>query len=488
MEMINSKPHVVCVPFPLQGHIIPMLKLAKLLHHKGFFVTFVNTEANHNRILESRGLNALDGLPDFQFATLPLQQPPSNSHTSLALSFLALREICKKDFPPLFSDLITKLNHSSSLPSNPPVTCLLSDAILSYTLSLSQELQIPNVLLWNMGASGFLSFKHSREQIKQLLGFLKDPSKMSGEDSKNLDSMTEWIPGMKGAQVRDLAMFFKNRAQGSTSSSADSVEAELIRASEASAVIFHSFDALETESLNSVSSMFKRVLSIGPLQSLLDNICGDKYESIECNLWNEEAECIKWLDSKEPNSVVYINFGSTTVITVEQLVELAWGLANSKHNFLWITRPDLIMGDSAVLPPEFLTETKERGFIGSWCPQEQVLNHPSTGVFLSHCGWNSIVETISSGIPMICWPFFGEHFVNCRKSCNEWGIGVELSNNFQRDEVEKLVKETMGGDMGINMKGKSMEWKKIAEEAVSSNGSSLLSLNNLVDQVLLSKN
>ncbi|XP_065864090.1 7-deoxyloganetin glucosyltransferase-like [Euphorbia lathyris] len=483
---IQPQPHVVCVPFPLQGHIIPMLKLAKLLHHKGFFVTLVNTEANHNRILESRGINALDGLPDFRFVTLPLQQPPSNSHTSLALSFLALREICRKDFLPLFRDLITKLNHTSSS-STPPVTCLLSDAILSYTLSLSQELQIPNVLLWNMGASGFLSFKHSRDQIKQCLAFLKDPSKKPGEeDKKNLDNMMEWIPGMKGAQVRDLAKFFKNRDQGSMSDSGDS---ELIRASQASAVIFHTFDTLETEALKTVSPMFKRVLSIGPLQSLLDNISDDdKYDSIECNLWNEEAECIKWLDSKEPNSVVYINFGTTTVITMEQLVELAWGLANSKHNFLWITRPDLIMGDSAVLPPQFLTETKERGFIGSWCPQEQVLNHPSTGVFLTHCGWNSIVETISAGIPVICWPFFGEHFVNCRKSCNEWGIGVELSSNFQRDEVDKLVKESMSGDIGRNMKGKAMEWKKIAQEAVTVNGSSSFNLNNLVNQVLLSNN
>ncbi|KAG8657443.1 7-deoxyloganetin glucosyltransferase-like [Manihot esculenta] len=479
-----GKPHVVCVPFPLQGHIIPMLKLAKLLHYKGFHVTFVNTQFNHQRILESRGSDdALDGLPDFHFATIPLQHPPSNCHTSLALNFLALREICRKSFLPLFRDLVTKLNDTSS--SNPPVSCILSDAILNHSLELSQELNIPNVFLWNMGASGFLSFKHSRDQIKQCLAFLKDPSNKAAAN-ENLDSMMEWIPGMKGAQVRDLSKFIKTKDQ--VDSMAESSGGELERAAKASAVIFHTFDALESKVLNSLLPMFQGVYSIGPLQLLLDQIPNGHYDSIEGNLWNEEPECIKWLDSKEPNSVIYINFGSTTVMTVEQLVELAWGLANSNHNFLWITRPDLIMGDSAVLPPEFLLETKERGLIASWCPQEQVLNHPSTGGFITHCGWNSIVESISAGIPMICWPFFGEHFVNCRKSCNEWGIGVELSSNFQRDEVEKLVEELLSGEKGKKMKEKAMEWKKLSEEATSPNGSSSLNLNNLVNEVLLSKN
>ena len=81
------------------------------------------------------------------------------------------------------------------------------------------------------------------------------------------------------------------------------------------------------------------------------------------------------------------------------IFELAWGLANSNYNFLWITRPDLIMGESAILPSEFLVETKERGYIASWCPQEEVLKHPSTAGFITHCGWNSVSESISSGIP-----------------------------------------------------------------------------------------
>ena len=99
-------------------------------------------------------------------------------------------------------------------------------------------------------------------------------------------------------------------------------------------------------------------------------------------------------------------------MTNEQLVEFAWGLANSKQDFLWIIRPDLVKGVSAVLPEEFLEETRERGKLASWCPQEKVLGHSAVGGFLTHCGWNSTIESISSGVPMICWPFFADQQTN----------------------------------------------------------------------------
>ncbi|KAJ4836381.1 hypothetical protein Tsubulata_024145 [Turnera subulata] len=95
-------------------------------------------------------------------------------------------------------------------------------------------------------------------------------------------------------------------------------------------------------------------------------------------------------------------------MTPQQLAEFAWGLADSKHTFLWIARPDLVSGDSAILPAEFLEETKERGLLASWCPQEQILKHPAIGGFLSHMGWNSMTESLCGGVPMLCWPFFAE--------------------------------------------------------------------------------
>ncbi|PRQ52310.1 putative 7-deoxyloganetin glucosyltransferase [Rosa chinensis] len=164
------------------------------------------------------------------------------------------------------------------------------------------------------------------------------------------------------------------------------------------------------------------------------------------NLWKEETECLEWLDSKEHNSVVYVSFGSIAVMSPQHLVEFGWGLANIKVPFFLVIRPDLVVGESAILPPEFVAETKERGLIASWCPQEQVRNHPSVGGFLTHSGWNSTVESLCAGVPMLCWPFFSDQLTNCWYACNEWGIGMEISNDVKRGEVEKLVRELMGGE------------------------------------------
>ncbi|CAL8138646.1 unnamed protein product [Prunus armeniaca] len=130
--------------------------------------------------------------------------------------------------------------------------------------------------------------------------------------------------------------------------------------------------------MDALSSMLIPPLyTIGPIQLLLNQIPEDSLSPIGYSLWKEETECLQWLNSKAPNSVVYVNFDSIAVMTPQHLVEFGWGLANSKFHFFWVIRSDLVIGESAYLPPEFVAETKERGLIASWCPQEEVLNHLS---------------------------------------------------------------------------------------------------------------
>ncbi|GMN22866.1 hypothetical protein TIFTF001_045723 [Ficus carica] len=169
-------------------------------------------------------------------------------------------------------------------------------------------------------------------------------------------------------------------------------------------------------------------------------------------------------------------------MTAEQLVEFAWGLANSEKMFLWIIRPDLVVGEAAVVPQEFVSKTKERGLLASWCPQEQVLSHPAIGGFLTHCGWNSTIESIGYGVPVICWPFFAEQQTNCRYCCREWGIGMEIED-VERGNIEGLVRKLMEGEKGKEMKKRAMEWKKLAEDAIAL---SQLNLDKMIEQVLLS--
>ncbi|KAL7175962.1 hypothetical protein ACSBR2_029519 [Camellia fascicularis] len=231
----------------------------------------------------------------------------------------------------------------------------------------------------------------------------KDPSFIINE---YLDTIVDWIPSMQGIRLKDIPQFIHCFKQCDFMIKFTS---EIVKTTLKSfALIINTFEKLEHQVLYELSSMFPPIYTIGPLHLLLNQNKDNSLKSIGSNLWKEMPECLEWLNSKEPNSVLYVNYGSLTVMTQNQLVEFAWGLANSNQTFLWIVRPDLVASDLVVIPPEFVTKTKERSLLTSWCPQEQVLSHPSIGGFLTHCGWNSIIESISSGVPMICWPSFEE--------------------------------------------------------------------------------
>ncbi|KAF2320344.1 hypothetical protein GH714_027212 [Hevea brasiliensis] len=256
---------------------------------------------------------------------------------------------------------------------------------------------------------------------------------------------------MKNIRLKDLPPFF--RTTDTNDAFLNWVLTEVEKASRASALILNTFDSLEHDALRALSAMYPRLHTIGPLQLLVNLIKDNELKHMGSSLWKEQPECLTWLDSKQPNSVL----------------------------------PDLVTGGSAILQPEFASEIMDRGLLTSWCPQEQVLKHPSIGCFLSHMGWNSTLESFCGGVPMICWPFMADNQTNCRYACTEWGIGLELEK-VERNEVEKLVKELLEGEKGKEMKKKAMEWKRKAEEATIPGGSSYKNLDNLLEILLGDKN
>ncbi|XP_061364239.1 7-deoxyloganetin glucosyltransferase-like isoform X1 [Gastrolobium bilobum] len=478
LRTTENKPHAVCIPYPAQGHVNPMLKLAKILHFKGFHITFVNSEYNHKRLLKARGPDSLSGLPSFRFETIPdgLPEPEVDATQDIPSLCESTRRTCL----PHFKNLLSKLNNASDAP---PITCIISDGVMSFTVEAAKELGIPEVLFWTTSACGFMCYVQYQQLVDKGLTPLKDSSYIT---NGYLDTTIDWVPGIKEIRLKDIPSFV--RTTDPDDLMVDFILGECGRAKKASAIILNTFDALEHDVLEAFSSILPPVYSIGPLNLLLKDVADKDLNTIGSNLWKEDTECLDWLDNKEPNSVVYVNFGSITVMTNEQLVEFAWGLAKSNKTFLWVIRPDLVAGENAVLPPEFVTETKNRGLLSHWCPQEQVLAHPAIGGFLTHSGWNSTLESICGGVPMICWPFFAEQQTNCRFCCNEWGIGMEIED-VKRDKIESLVKELMDGEKGRVMKEKALEWKTKAKDAASApDGSSFLNLDNMVRQVLLDKN
>ncbi|WCJ44443.1 UDP-Glycosyltransferase superfamily protein [Euphorbia peplus] len=431
--MGSSSPHAICVPFPTQGHINPMLQLAKLLHLKGFHITFVNTEYNHKRLLRSRGSKFIDAISTFHFETISDGLPPSEADCTQEVNSLcaAVKNNCLAPF----RKLLSKLTNSTEVP---PVTCIISDCMMSFTIQASEEHKIPNFLFWTASTCGLMGYLHYRTLIEKGLTPLKDSSYLR---NGYLDTKIDWIGGMEENQV-----------------------------------------------LNHLSSILPNpIYTIGPLQFLLKNHNEENaINNIQTNLWKEQPGCLEWLDSKQPGSVVYVNFGSITTMTPEQLVEFAWGLANSKKEFLWIIRPDVVDGESAIISTEFLEKIKERGYLASWCRQEEVLSHSAIGGFLTHAGWNSILESLCGGVPVICWPFFAEQQTNSWFCRNKWGAGMEIDGDVKRNEIEKLVNELMDGERGKEMKKKAMEWKsKAAMAASTSSGSSYMNFEILISNLML---
>lgn len=322
------------------------------------------------------------------------------------------------------------------------------------------------------------SFSSSKTTI--IICIFADTSELTNE---YLMTEVEGIPAMKGIRFRDIPSFI--RTTNLDDFMIRFIFAETKRAQRASAIILNTFDALEPDVLHALNAFLPPTYAVGPLHLLETELDDARLNQLGSNLWKEEPECLEWLDSQEPGSVVYVNFGSITVMTPAQLTEFAWGLASSDRSFLWIIRPDLVSGEHAVLPPEFTAATRGRGRLASWCPQEKVLSHQAVGGFLTHSGWNSTLESICNGVPMICWPFFAEQQTNCWYCCERWGVGMEIDSDVKREEVEKQVRSLMAGEEGREMKARALEWKRLAAEAAK--GSSRRNLRKVVDQVLLGK-
>ncbi|MQM22468.1 hypothetical protein Taro_055520 [Colocasia esculenta] len=482
MSRRTVKLHAVCIPYPAQGHINPMLMLAKLLHARGFHITFTNTEYNHRRLLNSRGATALDGLPDFRFHTIPDGLPPSDPADGTQ-HIPSLCESTKNTCLPHFRDILARLNKGGG--GVPRVSCIISDGSMSFTLDAAEELGVPEVLFWTTSACGYMGYLHYKEVVDKGLLPLQD------EDARlrngYLDTPIDWIGGMSGHRLRDLPSFIRTSTPDDRFMVGYAIH-ETQRASRASAIILNTFEELERPVLDAMASILSPpVYTIGPLLLLSRQLPPKSLvATMGSNLWKEDSSCLEWLDGRRPGSVVYVNFGSITVMSNQQLLEFAWGLAGSGQDFLWVIRSDLVRGDSAVLPEEFLQETTARGLLASWCPQEAVLTHPAIGGFLTHCGWNSTLESICGGVPMLCWPFFAEQQTNCRYACTEWGIGMEIDSNVRREEVGALIRDLMAGTKGEEMRKKALSWKESAENAAKPGGSSAMNLDKLVESVLLS--
>ncbi|KAL6900897.1 hypothetical protein ACP4OV_005573 [Aristida adscensionis] len=460
-----ARPHVVVVPYPFPGNVNPALQLAKLLHRHGVYVTFVNTEHNHRCVLAAAAVRGGDG---FRFEAIPdgLSDADRGAR-DYGLSLLV--STSRRCAAPL-RDLIARLNDGT--PGTPPVTCVVTTGMMAFAVDVARELGIPAMVLWCGGAASLMVNMRIRELKERGYVPLKDKSLLTNGYLE--ETVIDWIPGMPPTRLADMPSFVRTTDPDDVGLRVE--EADTEKSSRAGALILNTFEALDADILAALRAEYPRVYAVGPLGSLLRRRRvdgGATDDSIGLSLWKQDAGCLAWLDTQERGAFVYVNFGSHAVLTPEQLAEFAWGLAVSGHPFLWSVRDD----GGAVTGGLVAALAAETCRVAGWCPQEEVLQHPAVGCFVTHGGWNSTCESVAAGVPMVCWPGFGDQFTNAKYACEVWGVGVRLDAEVRREQVAERVREVMGSP---EMRASAARWKAKAEVAACPSGSAYEDLQSLV--------
>ncbi|KAL1545567.1 7-deoxyloganetic acid glucosyltransferase [Salvia divinorum] len=441
-------PHVVIIPFPAEGHIKPMLMLAELLSRAGFTISFVNTEQSHHLLLDGAGIHRR--CPGINFLSIPDGLPPDHprSGASILDLLISTSTACK----PIFKDLIASMSHAP--------TCVIADGIMSFAIDVAVELGIPAIAFRTYSATSTWTYFHLEKLIEE--GVIPV---VSGTESEELERQVRCIPGLeKILRRRDLPsicrldphnqvlQFFINQAS---------------KMRNASALILNTFDSLEAPFISRLHSIFPTVYAIGPLRSPAPHDSP--------SLLQIDRSCIQWLDSQPSRSVLYVSFGSIAVLTRDELLEFWHGLVNSEIPFLWAIRPDLVRDDngSGTVPFDLKTE---RGRTVGWAPQEEILAHDAVGGFLTHCGWNSILESVWAGKPMICRPLVAEQQVNGRCVSEVWGLGLDMNCLCDRSIVEKVARALMEGEKERMLRS-TAEIARYARDSISEGGASYKNFN-----------
>ncbi|XP_042501559.1 UDP-glycosyltransferase 74B1 [Macadamia integrifolia] len=446
--------HVVVMPYPSQGHINPLLQFAKRLVSKGLKATIATTHYTVKSIYATNiGVEAIsDGYDEGGFPLAP------DTGT-----YLTAFKTCGSK---TLSELIRKFETTAS-----PVTCVIYDAFLPWALDVAKQHGICGASFFTNSATVTCLFHRIHKGLHTL------PIKI--EDTPLS------IPGLHKLDYPDLPGFVK---------SPDSYPAYLAmklsqfhNLHQADWIFGNTFDDLELQlpAAEGVCELWRGTL-IGPMipSAYLDGqIEGDR--GYGASLWKPlDHKCKKWLEQKPAGSVAYVSFGSLVALTPKQMEEIAWGLKESGRHFLWVVKES----EREKLPQGFIEATEEKGLVVTWCQQLELLAHKAIGCFVTHCGWNSTLEALCLGVPMVGVPKFADQYTNAKFIENVWGVGVRAKEEDDkgtvgREELQLRLREVMDGKRSQEMRRNADKWRELAKKAVSKGGSSDNNINEFVAQV-----
>ncbi|KAK1548960.1 hypothetical protein Q3G72_002749 [Acer saccharum] len=348
------------------------------------------------------------------------------------------------------------------------ISCLITDAFLAFAGEMAENMNVAWIpvfvaMPYNVSAHIYT------DQIRQLLINGVDESSIVSVEDRKLDI----IPGLSMMRISDLSDEILNGDSGDSLFSLMLSKVGRVLP-KATLIVMNFYQQLYSkELLNDLKSKFPNLLNVGFLTQPSPPPPLPESDS-------DSTGCLLWLDQQEPKSVVYIGFGTVATPPQHELVALAEALEDSRVPFLWSLRDDRI----EQLPENFVERSRGHGKIVSRAPQTQVLGHGSVGVFVTHCGANSVFESVANGVPMICRPFFGDHRMNGRVVEEVWGIGVKVEGMvFTKSGVLKSLDLIFGHDKGKLMRENVQLLKQIAMEAAGPGASASRDFSTLLEKI-----
>ncbi|CAA2975633.1 crocetin glucosyltransferase, chloroplastic-like [Olea europaea subsp. europaea] len=463
-----ARPHVLLITFPAQGHINPSLTFAKTLNRSGIEVTFVTSLYAQRHIVKGTG-DITNGITFVAFSDgFDDGFKISDDHQK------HMTEIRNRGSEALRKTILARAEQGH------PVTCLVYSLLLPWAAVVAREVHIPSSVLWIQTAT-VLNIYYS-----YFNGY--------GEEISNTSEDPSWaiqLPRLPLLAKRDLPSLILPSGGGGQHSFALSLFKEHIETLDAETkpkVLVNTFDALEPDALKAIEDY--ELIGIGPLMpsAFLDG--KDPLDKgVGGDLFHKSTDYLQWLNSKPESSVVYVSFGSLSTLPKVQLDEIAKGLLECGRPFLWVIRVDENQGggkDNDKL--SCLEELERLGKLVPWCSQLEVLIHPSLGCFMTHCGWNSTLESLACGVPMVAFPLWTDQGTNAKLIQDVWSTGLRVNTKedgiIESDEIKRCIRTIMdGGEKSRELRKNARKWKNSAMEAMQEDGSSTKNLKAFVEEL-----
>ncbi|KAL5217205.1 hypothetical protein ABZP36_017889 [Zizania latifolia] len=469
--------HVLVVPYPSQGHMNPMVQFASKLASKGVAVTVVITRYIARTTSGGGGRGGVDAGPDVRVEAISDGHDEGGVASAASIEeYLATLDVAGAAS---LADLIAGARAEGRTGGTRPFTCVVYDTFAQWAGREARRLGLPAVAFSTQSCAVSAVYHYVRE------GKLAVPPRPPAAAAEARSAAIAGLPEMERWELPSFGL-----GDGSYPTLAAFALNQFADAGQDDWVLFNSFDELEREVLAGLSTQWK-ARAIGPcvpLPTAGSGATAGRF-SYGANLLDPEDTCMQWLDTKPPSSVAYVSFGSFASLGAAQTEELARGLLTAGKPFLWVVRAT----EEAQLPRDLLDGATASGtaLVVRWSPQLDVLAHRATGCFVTHSGWNSTLEALGFGVPMVALPLWTDQPTNALFVERAWGAGVRARRDdsagmFLRGEIERCVRAVMDEEQqgcAASARAGARRWRDAARAAVAPGGDSDRNLDEFVEFV-----